>query len=259
MGGRYCTVCQHEKRQEIDEALIAGVSGAKIAKRFGLAATSILRHRRNHLVPDLINGEERIVAAQRAIAAQDDDPNRVEPIYKPAHKPVCSLAQSAAAAVREVSLAAIMRSVLARTEKVIEACEEELRHPNDPEAYFFGPHARDLKVAWRRAEEGEVIKGVSTLQGLLDEVQAGTEKQAGLVETKYADPRELLLKALKATSQSLDVVARHAGPGKEATAVTTTPAWHQIKQVLITKLASHPALRAEIMKELRNIAADVSR
>ncbi len=42
---RTCTVCNHEKRADIDSALLAGEPYRGIAQRYGASASAVLRHR----------------------------------------------------------------------------------------------------------------------------------------------------------------------------------------------------------------------
>jgi hypothetical protein len=51
MAGMKCTVCGHPERATVDRLLAGGnISERVIADRFGLARTSVGRHRKNHLV-----------------------------------------------------------------------------------------------------------------------------------------------------------------------------------------------------------------
>lgn len=45
---QFCPVCQHERRADIEAALLRQESHADIARRFGTSMSSIVRHR-NHL------------------------------------------------------------------------------------------------------------------------------------------------------------------------------------------------------------------
>jgi hypothetical protein len=45
----HCRACRHEKRDEIDQALMKGEPTRTVAKRFGLSATGIQRHQRHHV------------------------------------------------------------------------------------------------------------------------------------------------------------------------------------------------------------------
>jgi hypothetical protein len=64
---RMCLSCQHEKRGEIDEALLANAPLRDVARRFGLSKDSVARHKRVHLPQALIRAREA-----EAIAHGDD-------------------------------------------------------------------------------------------------------------------------------------------------------------------------------------------
>ena len=49
-----CRVCGHKKRLEIDRALIEGQSLRDIARRTGTTASSLQRHKADHLRPSLV-------------------------------------------------------------------------------------------------------------------------------------------------------------------------------------------------------------
>jgi len=50
---RPCTVCTHEKRQEIDKALVTGTSHRNVAEQFRLSPSAVYRHKRGHLAARL--------------------------------------------------------------------------------------------------------------------------------------------------------------------------------------------------------------
>jgi hypothetical protein len=49
MSPRVCTVCSHEKRDEIEDAFIAGTAKTRIAANFGLKEQAVRYHMREHL------------------------------------------------------------------------------------------------------------------------------------------------------------------------------------------------------------------
>jgi transposase-like protein len=52
---RTCTVCRHSERAQIDNALVSGTGTFRsLASRFGLSASSVRRHRRDHLPDTLV-------------------------------------------------------------------------------------------------------------------------------------------------------------------------------------------------------------
>ncbi len=55
---RTCTICRNERRQEIDEALVAGESLRSIALRFDTSHMAVRRHK-EHLSGKLIKAAER--------------------------------------------------------------------------------------------------------------------------------------------------------------------------------------------------------
>lgn len=66
--GRPCTICEHDDRGAIDRALVAGEPFRQIAARSGTSATSLVRHKNEHL----------------AIVATDDEAvTSTEPVREP--------------------------------------------------------------------------------------------------------------------------------------------------------------------------------
>jgi hypothetical protein len=52
-GAGQCTVCSHPRRDEIDEALVAGVPVRQIQQRYGPHYNSVQRHKTRHLARQL--------------------------------------------------------------------------------------------------------------------------------------------------------------------------------------------------------------
>ena len=62
---RSCTVCTHPKREEIDRALVEGVSAAEIAGRYRtLGERAVRRHRSNHLPARMVMAEKAAEVAE---------------------------------------------------------------------------------------------------------------------------------------------------------------------------------------------------
>jgi hypothetical protein len=59
---RQCTICAHSARQAVERDLLASVPVTRVAEEYGLAPSSIRRHRARHLAPRLT----------RALARQED-------------------------------------------------------------------------------------------------------------------------------------------------------------------------------------------
>ena len=55
---RKCTVCEHEKVEEINRLLLEGVSLRNIAKQYFVSAASLHRHKDGHLPAKLVKAQE---------------------------------------------------------------------------------------------------------------------------------------------------------------------------------------------------------
>jgi len=60
--GKHCTVCQHDKRHQIEIGLVHRVPVRVLALRFGISHYALHRHRHNHLTPQVAAA---ILAAQK--------------------------------------------------------------------------------------------------------------------------------------------------------------------------------------------------
>jgi transposase-like protein len=61
---RRCTVCDHQKRHSIDEALVSGAPYRSVAKRFGLSESAVYRHKTEHLPAHLLKARKVEEVAQ---------------------------------------------------------------------------------------------------------------------------------------------------------------------------------------------------
>lgn len=55
---RTCTVCSHPQRAEIDHELIQGRAYRHIAERFGISATALTRHKKEHVPGHVAKAQE---------------------------------------------------------------------------------------------------------------------------------------------------------------------------------------------------------
>jgi hypothetical protein len=61
---RVCTICIHDQRLAIDQALITQEPIRKIAARFGTSPSALTRHKAEHLPVELVKAQEAQEAAQ---------------------------------------------------------------------------------------------------------------------------------------------------------------------------------------------------
>jgi len=109
--GRTCTVCQHPERKALDAALVAVESPYRdIARRYGLSKDALLRHKADHLLPE-------IVAAWQA----ERHGNGLE-------------------------LADELRGWMTTISKLMRACDDWLTDPDDPERFTLAPHTTEVVI-----------------------------------------------------------------------------------------------------------------
>ena len=60
---RACRACKHEKRNEIDRALVSGEAPRQVASRYGLSATGLQRHQK-HITSSLVKAREAVEVGQ---------------------------------------------------------------------------------------------------------------------------------------------------------------------------------------------------
>ena len=68
---RRCTICTHDKRNEIDQALVERQAFRAIARQYGVSKDALLRHHDDHLPAALVKAQAAAEAAQAdALLAQ---------------------------------------------------------------------------------------------------------------------------------------------------------------------------------------------
>lgn len=64
---RVCTICSHERRAEIDRALVGGSSNLSLSSLFGVSEAALRRHKAKHLPEQLVQAEK----AREVVRADD--------------------------------------------------------------------------------------------------------------------------------------------------------------------------------------------
>ena len=167
---RKCTICTHPQREAIDTALVKGDSIRDIAGRFEISRSALSRHKDAHLPVALVQ-------AQRA-----DDENQA------------------------VNVLGELQACLERARRLADACDRWLDDPDVPGQYDIGPRAGDVSVIFTEpGPMGKRIRRKARLSSLIEQVEKKGDRQVVLLETKHADPRELILKAIAGQKELLSM------------------------------------------------------
>ncbi|MDR7029819.1 hypothetical protein J2X08_001011 [Rhizobium rosettiformans] len=131
---RRCSVCAHDARQAIEQAIIAGSSLRDVAAAHGLNHAALHRHRQNHLTPELqaaaaapsvsyprrsldLNPRPTISVTSPMAATADDGASVTEPM--PAQAPTAPVDNySLACELRDSALGILRRATAAGDEKL---------------------------------------------------------------------------------------------------------------------------------------------
>jgi hypothetical protein len=212
---RTCTVCQHEDVGEIDAALVRGVSPYELESRYiALSHDAIQRHKDNGHI------------ASSLLKAQ---------------------------AVREIANAdkvqAELEGALSRVNKLFDACDEWLTDPDDPTRYDVGSRAHEVRVIY---QDGGKSKKAS-LQELLERVE-GEGRVITMVETKHADPRDLLLKTAGRLQAQLELIAKLLGELDDRPQINLhiSPEWLELRALIVKTLTPHPEALGDLTRALES-------
>jgi hypothetical protein len=214
---RTCTICAHPERTEIDKALVSAEESLRtIADRWTVSKTALIRHKAEHL-------PLRLKAAKAAAETADG-----------------------------LDVMDELRYCFERVNLLFEACDRWLRDADDPTRYDIGPRAEELRVTYEEQRPGErTLKKKATLAELLAEVNGSDRsplRTVTMVETKHADPRELVLKTAARLQPQIELLAKLIGELDERPQVNilVSPEWIAVRAALLEALTPHPEARAAV-------------
>ncbi len=223
--GRTCTVCQHKQRTMIEKKFTQGVPANRIAEDFGVSTQALDRHVKQHLPPALAKAaEKRDITTAGGILDE-------------------------------------LQSYIVYVKKLLAACDEYLKDPENPKKYNLGPRAEDIEVIYYEEDDkGRMRKEKALLSELIREVP-----NVFAVRYNCADPRELILKTSLTLNRQLELIARIQGHIKgemgeggtgPAINITINAVWQEFRSMILRATAKYPEARAALVKELERARAD---
>ena len=206
---RQCSICAHPAKAEIDLALVAGQPYRSIAQRFEASPDAVYRHLQGHLPATLLKAQE------------------VEEV------------------VEATNLMKELERCFQRVNLLFDACDRWLRDVDDPSQYDIGPRAEDVSVTYMvMGDDDKPHRQKARLSELLARIE-GRGYGVELVETKQADPRDLLLKTAKQLQGQVELLAKLLGELKEGQIVNIfmSAEWVSLRTVILTTLEQYPEAR----------------
>lgn len=225
---RTCTICARPERAQIEMALVAGeLSFRTIADRWAVSKTALIRHKADHL-------PQRLEAA-KAAADEADDLDVLDELLR----------------------------CFVRVNLLFDACDRWLRDADDPARYDIGPRAEELNVTYEEQNGERTVRRKATLAELLAEVNGNDRspsRTVTMVETKHADPRELVLKTAARLQPQIELLAKLIGELDERPVnVLISPEWLELKAVIVTALEPHSEARESVLRALEGVGNGSSR
>lgn len=225
---RTCTVCSHPERQAIDKALIdTETPYRRIAARYAISGTALLRHKADHVTADILAAWQRERAENGA------------------------------------ELADQLRGWMDRVTMLLDACHEFLEDPDRPGKYTLAPHTWEV-VIHTETDMGPDQRPLRRKMKLADAlILVDGKERIGdvvLVESKIADPRELVLKAVKTLEGNQRLLGELAGKLQTQGTINflASPEWLALRTRMVAALAGYPeaklALASAIEGEYREVA-----
>jgi IS30 family transposase len=206
----------HPEREKIIQDLIAGkASNRAIALKYGISHGAINRYLR-----------KRLIQQAAAVAAERDESDG---------KAILSR----------------LESVMERIQKLLDACNEYLTDPNNPDKYNLYPRAWEIDVIYRTRDGDKPVTQKESLQVLLETLETHDYKPTR-VWYKSADPRKLIIDAASAFARDLELMAKIQGSIKDQVTNTYnfTQVWIDFKEVVIRATEDYPEVRDRIVKEI---------
>jgi len=176
--GRRWTVDTHPDRDKIIAAMVKGEQSLRsIAEHFGISSACMTRYMQDKLT---------VQAAQ--VLAEDTEKNGSALLDR-------------------------ITKVMTRMQKLYDACDEYLQHPEDPNRYELGPKAWEIDVAYRIPDpknRKKLITGHDTLNNLLAKCEAANIRTTS-IRFRYSDPRKLIIDTANVLSKQLELIGRIQG------------------------------------------------
>jgi hypothetical protein len=201
-----------------------------------------------------------LIAPSWPIARQYEVSKDVLDRHKKGHLPA-TLAQAKAAQETSdaVDVMAELQRCFARVNLLFDACDRWLRDADDPTRYDIGPRATELDVTYDetlidRNGNPYTVRRKKKLSDLLETVETET-RTITLVETKYADPRELVLKTANRLQGQMELLSKLVGQLSDGDTINivVNPAWVQIRTELLAALRPYPDAAHAVASKLQLI------
>ena len=219
---RTCTVCTHSDLEAINRALVAGDAIRGMSALYRVSEDALARHKEKHLPTAMVK------------------------------------AQSAKEELHALDVMEELTRCFKRVNLLFDACDAWLRDADDPSKYDIGPRAGEVVVTYVVMDgEGKQTRRKATLAHLLHRLDEGGY-DVSYAESKYADPRDLVLKTADRLRQQTELLAKLLGQLKEGTTINLllSPDWLKLRTAILRALESFPDARLALASAIAEVESD---
>jgi hypothetical protein len=135
-----------------------------------------------------------------------------------------------------------------RVNLLFDACQEALADPERPGKYTLDPHAQDISVIYTEHVGGKERRKRAKLSTLLARIE-GQRMTVEAVESRQADPRELILKTAGQLAKQIDILAKMSGSYQEPMQ-NQTDAREMLQALIEEQMQKHGLPRSEVVSRL---------
>lgn len=175
---RTCKICSHDQKLAIDAQIAAGKSYRSIASQYNFSDGSVTRHVK-HCIPEALEAARQQEKTNSGLVVEDE-----------------------------------VQKVFRRLNKLIDACDEWLTDPIDPEKYTLEPRDNELQIIYFDPNDidqnGNPKRKRDSLRRLLEKIE-GERYEVLKIESKHADPRELVVKTAAQIGGQLELYGKLLG------------------------------------------------
>ena len=218
-----------------------------IAQQFNVSYSAAGRHKVKCLAGQIERAEQIVRARKPAPVARDVLRQAVRIVE----------AQDAAA----LDVMTEVRRIFDRMGKLINACDAWLTDVDDPTRYDIGPRAHELMVTYEDVIDGGetpvTIRRKARLSDLLELARGDAKRTYTMIETKNADPRDLIVRVSAQLKGQIELLAKLLGELSEAPSITVvmSPEWVAVRRAITDALSPYPEAQTAVVARLTALGA----
>ena len=161
-----------------------------------------------------------------------------------------------------VALLSRIEDTIVYVQKMYDACNDWLEDPDDHSKYNLDPRAYEHQVIYNKIIPGDDkdirIRKKDSLQELLDRAIKDDEEVIK-VESKVADPRNIVLQTATTLNKQLETLAKIVGVVQEVTNVDVNISFNKqivsnVIKIIETEVADNPELMQRLIQGIANEA-----